>query len=55
MLACICSGLLGLFEGRLLGGMAVYLAMFYQRHPMLVCSRNFLDGWMIAETEQGCD
>lgn len=26
---------LGLFEGGLLGGMIVYLAMFYRRHQML--------------------
>ena len=27
--------ILGLFEGGLLGGMIVYLAMFYRRHEML--------------------
>ncbi|KAG7046537.1 MFS general substrate transporter [Colletotrichum scovillei] len=31
----ICRLLLGLFEGGLLGGIVVYLAMFYRRHQML--------------------
>ena len=31
----ICRLLLGLFEGGLLGGILVYLAMFYRRHQML--------------------
>ncbi|KAI1490830.1 MFS transporter-like protein [Biscogniauxia mediterranea] len=31
----VCRLLLGLFEGGLLGGIIVYLAMFYQRHQMM--------------------
>ncbi|RYC65809.1 hypothetical protein CHU98_g368 [Xylaria longipes] len=31
----VCRLLLGLFEGGLLGGIVVYLAMFYRRHQML--------------------
>ena len=31
----VCRLLLGLFEGGLLGGILVYLAMFYRRHQML--------------------
>lgn len=31
-----CRLLLGLFEGGILGGVIVYLAMFYKRHQMLV-------------------
>ncbi len=31
----ICRLLLGLFEGGLLGGMIIYLAMFYRRHQLL--------------------
>ena len=31
----VCRFLLGLFEGGLLGGMVLYLSMFYQRHDML--------------------
>lgn len=31
-----CRLLLGLFEGGILGGVIVYLAMFYRRHQMLV-------------------
>ena len=30
-----CRLLLGLFEGGLLGGMIIYLAMFYRRHQLL--------------------
>ncbi len=37
--------LLGLFEGGLLGGMVVYLAMFYKRHTMLVGLQNSLHSW----------
>lgn len=31
----ICRFLLGMFEGGLLGGILVYLAMFYRRHAMV--------------------
>lgn len=31
----VCRLLLGLFEGGLLGGMIIYLAMFYRRHQLL--------------------
>ena len=31
----VCRFLLGMFEGGLLGGIVVYLAMFYRRHEMM--------------------
>ncbi|KAK4173742.1 putative transporter [Triangularia setosa] len=37
----ICRLLLGLFEGGILGGVIIYLAMFYKRHEMLYRSGLF--------------
>ncbi|KAK3374541.1 MFS transporter-like protein [Podospora didyma] len=37
----VCRLLLGLFEGGILGGVIVYLAMFYRRHQMLYRSGLF--------------
>lgn len=36
-----CRLLLGLFEGGILGGVIIYLAMFYRRHEMLYRSGLF--------------
>lgn len=37
----VCRLLLGLFEGGILGGVIIYLAMFYKRHEMLYRSGLF--------------
>ncbi|KAF1846006.1 MFS general substrate transporter [Cucurbitaria berberidis CBS 394.84] len=37
----VCRLLLGLFEGGILGGVIIYLAMFYRRHEMLLRSGLF--------------
>jgi MFS family permease len=37
----VCRLLLGLFEGGILGGVIIYLAMFYRRHQMLYRSGLF--------------
>ncbi|KAK0623998.1 MFS transporter-like protein [Immersiella caudata] len=37
----VCRVLLGLFEGGILGGVIIYLAMFYRRHEMLYRSGLF--------------
>jgi MFS family permease len=37
----VCRLLLGLFEGGILGGVIIYLAMFYRRHEMLLRSGMF--------------
>lgn len=37
----VCRLLLGLFEGGILGGVIIYLAMFYRRHEMLYRSGLF--------------
>lgn len=37
----VCRLLLGMFEGGILGGVIIYLAMFYRRHEMLLRSGLF--------------